>query len=409
MTTRRTLLSLSAAALGGAALGSLGLSGRRASATPPTTKFAVRNNTAGTLYAYVSGHAIDNGNALALLRSDGQTPYYPSSPGSPGAPLGADCAIPVGGPGATATLTIPHLAAGRVWLSVGSPLTFLLNPGPALVEPSVSNPSDPNINLTWDFCEFTYDAGQLYANISYVDFVALPIALTLTTGSGGTQSVAGLPSGGLDTVCSGLVAQHNADGAGWDRLIVSSNGTNLRALSPNNGIVQDRSLFSGYYQPFVDQVWSEYSGSTLSVDTQGSWGTVTGSVSGGALTFPGVGSFGQPAAADIFSCSTGPFANGGGEMGALTARISAAFNRSTLVSDANQPDGENPGDYYTNTITNHYSRIVHAANVDKRGYAFPYDDVTPNSGADQSGYVADGNPTLLTVTVGGSSSGAGSR
>ncbi len=94
-------------------------------------------------------------------------------------------------------------------------------------------------------------------------------------------------------------------------------------------------------------------------------------------------------------------------MGALTARISAAFNRCTLLIDASQPDGENPANYYKNAMTNHYARIVHATNLDGRGYAFPYDDVAPTGGADQSGAVNDPNPTLLTVTVGGGNASGG--
>ncbi|WP_230419306.1 glycoside hydrolase family 64 protein [Catenulispora pinistramenti] len=407
MMNRRTLLS-SAVALGGSALGlGTGALAWRASATTPTLQIALQNSTdSSQVYAYITGQAIDNNNALMLLESDGQSVYYPSSPGSPGTPLGADCAIALGAPGSTTTVTIPHIAGGRIWFSVGAPLTFLLNPGPGLVEPSVSNSSDPNIDIMWDFCEFTYNDAQMYANLSFVDFVSLPISLTLT-GSGGTQTAAGLSANGLDTVCSGLIAQHNTDGAGWDQLVVTSNGANLRALSPNNGIVINGSLFSGYYQPYVDQVWSQYSSQTLSVDTQAQWGTVTGQVSGGQLTFPGVGSFAQPSAADIFSCSTGPFANAAGEMGTLIARISAAFNRSTLLIDADQPDGENPANYYQNAITNHYSRIAHAASLDGRGYGFPYDDVAPNGGTDQSGAVADGNPTLLTVAVGGGTADSG--
>ena len=57
--------------------------------------------------------------------------------------------------------------------------------------------------------------------------------------------------------------------------------------------------------------------------------------------------------------------------------------------------------YYQTSPTNHYARIVHAANLDGKGYAFPYDDVTPSGGADVSGFVADGAPKLLTVAVGG--------
>lgn len=58
--------------------------------------------------------------------------------------------------------------------------------------------------------------------------------------------------------------------------------------------------------------------------------------------------------------------------------------------------------YYTDKITNHYSRIVHSVNVEGRGYAFPFDDVAPNGGVDQSGAVWDGAPGVLTVGIGGS-------
>jgi hypothetical protein len=63
------------------------------------------------------------------------------------------------------------------------------------------------------------------------------------------------------------------------------------------------------------------------------------------------------------------------EMLAILPRLAAAFNRSTLLTDSDQPDGENPADYYANAITNHYARIVHATAIDGRGCAFPYDDV----------------------------------
>ena len=60
---------------------------------------------------------------------------------------------------------------------------------------------------------------------------------------------------------------------------------------------------------------------------------------------------------------------------------------------------KNPADYYTNAITNHYARIVRATTIDGRGYAFPYDDVAPAGGADQSGPVSDPAPALLTMTL----------
>ncbi|KAF6836040.1 glucanase B [Colletotrichum plurivorum] len=139
------------------------------------------------------------------------------------------------------------------------------------------------------------------------------------------------------------------------------------------------SLFDGYFQPYVNAVWDRYRSADLTINTQAQWGDVKGRVgSDNLLTFGDVGSFTQPSARDIFSCSTGPF--GGypknqAEMGAIGARIAAAFNRSTLLTNDQQPQGERVDDYYRDVRTNHYSRICHEVSPDGRGYAFPYDDV----------------------------------
>ncbi|KAI1116217.1 glucanase B [Nemania sp. NC0429] len=380
--------------------------------TNPTTQIALKNNTGSSAaYAYVTGLDINNSYTYGFLQSDGRTLYYPASPSQPQQPLAVDCAIPLGAPGSTTTVTIPQLAGGRIWFVVGSKLTFLLNPGPGIVEPSVTNPTDPNYNLNWGFCEFTYNQQQLFVNISYVDFVSLPIALALRNTAGQTQTVQGLPANGLDQICTLLTQQGASENAGWGKLVVKgANGKNLRALSPNSGRVEDSTLFSGYYQPYVDQAWSKYTSTDLKIDTQGQWGVVTGRVSSnGLLSFPNVGTFTKPSAIDIFSCSTGPFGNYPAatrdEMGAIGARLAAALNRSTLVSSPNQPDAIQGGanNYYKTNPTNHYARIVHSVSLDGRGYAFPYDDVVPSgaTGPDQAGTVSDGSPALLTVTVGG--------
>jgi hypothetical protein len=130
--------------------------------------------------------------------------------------------------------------------------------------------------------------------------------------------------------------------------------------------------------------------------------------------------FQKPTARDIFGCSTGSFATGSnGETNAIIPRLAAAFNRSTLLVASQHPNGVAPGQYYQNPVTNvsetldcgpyeqvltvtqHYARLVHAANVDGHGYAFPYDDVTPDGGVGQEGALSSPNPTLLIVTVGG--------
>jgi len=383
-----------------------------ATATPPTMQIALRNNTSSSnVFANVSGLAINNNNAVFLLQSDGQTVYYPANPSQDQQPLQANVSIALGAPGTTRTITVPQCVGARVWYSKDTPLTFKLNHGangPGLVEPSVTNPSDPSYNVTWDFCEFTYNSFQVFANITYVDFVSLPAALRLVSTDGSVQDVLGIPQNGLDTICSQLQQQQAADGAPWASLVVRGpSGANLRALSPNNGIVLNPSLFQNYWNPYVDAVWAKYATTQLRVDTQVQWGTVSGTVSGAptpTLNFPSVGSFPKPSARDIFSCSTGafaPYAVNGDEMGNITARLAAAFNRSTLLVNPDQPDGESVATYYQTSPTNHYSRILHAVNLDHRGYAFPYDDVGPSSAPDQAGAVASQIPQLLTIFIGG--------
>lgn len=369
---------------------------------PTTLEIELRNQSSSpTVFAYITGREINHNNDWVLLEADGSTLYHPTSPSDILQPLTRDCGIRLGPPGSSRRVTIPQIAGGRIWFSIDKPLTFLLNPGPALVEPSVTNPSDLNYNTTWHFCEFTFNATQLFANISYVDFVCLPISLTLTNSRNGMQHVAGHGPNGLAQVVQGLEAQHAKDGAGWDSLIVRQNGQVLRALSPNNGLVLNPALFEDYWRSYVDESWARYVDRNLTIDTQAGAGLVQGKVKNDQICFP-QGCFAKPTSRDVFGCSSGPFTpTGSPDVLAIIPRLAAAINRSTLHSFDFQPDINAVDKYYGNAVTNHYARIVHEVNLDGRGYAFPYDDVVPGGGQDVAGTLFDGDPVLFTVSVGG--------
>ncbi|PPJ55754.1 hypothetical protein CBER1_01630 [Cercospora berteroae] len=377
----------------------------QAATTSGTLQIVLENQSNNAdMYAYITGQAIDNNGALFLLQSDARTPYYPSSPSSTGQPIPVNISIPLGAPGNRVNATIPRIAGGRIWFSQGSQLTFLLNPGPGLVEPSVFNPSDPNYSRNFGFCEFTFNSAQVFVNISYVDFISnIPIALTLQDTSGGTQHVSGMRANGLATVSQGLRDQTARDGRRWSSLIVQSNGRDLRALSPNSGITNNPDWFATYWTDYVNSVYSRYRNEDLIIDTQAQWGEVRGRVGNDGVLDCGDGSrFPRPNAKDIFGNSTGPFATGGNaKTNAIIPRLAAAFNRSTLLLSNQTPNGTNPSQYYQNSPTNHYARLVHAANVDGIGYAFPYDDVTPDGGKPQEGAIFSFSPSRLIVTAGG--------
>ncbi|MEU9457055.1 beta-1,3-glucanase family protein [Streptomyces sp. NPDC048277] len=359
-----------------------------------------------TVYAYISG--ADASGWPGFVTSDGQFRRLPN-PSATLTPVDDySIQLSASGDGDTVVPLSSYVIGGRVWFSIGAKLQFFANPGsvPGLVQPGLTS-SDPNWGTNWTFCEFTYNSTNLYANISYVDLVAFPVSMQ-STGSSGTQTVDPLPSGALDGIASGLIAQHAADGAPWDQLVAKDGGGNtLRVLSPTHS----PSDFGSYWDSYVGKVWDQYSSSPLTVDTQ-SFGSFTATVSGDVLTFAGLDTdgvpFTRPSAADIFSCNSGPLYNSGSDArGAVAARLSAALNRGTLLIGGgdSQPNGVQPAQYYQEATTNHYARLVHQyASV---GYAFPYDDVGPTGSAPVDGHLQDFQPTSWTITVGNGASGGG--
>lgn len=137
----------------------------------------------------------------------------------------------------------------------------------------------------------------------------------------------------------------------------------------------------------------------MSIDTQMKSGIVKAQAVQNVFDFQG-SKFGRPTTGDIFSCDTGPFKTGDNvQTNAIIPRLVAEFNRSTLLSATDFPA---PSDMaYKSGVTNHYSRLVHDANLDGKGYAFSYDDVQPTNSKDQSGEVHAGDPKALTITIGG--------
>ncbi|QKX62567.1 uncharacterized protein TRUGW13939_09728 [Talaromyces rugulosus] len=106
----------------------------------------------------------------------------------------------------------------------------------------------------------------------------------------------------------------------------------------------------------------------------------------------------KPTAADIFSCSSGPFdidVTDNDIHQLVVPRLCAAFVRSSLLLDNIQPSSDLMA-YYSATPTNYYSKFVHDYEPDGKGYAFSYDDVCQS----QSGLVTSKTPTSLTVTIG---------
>jgi hypothetical protein len=372
---------------------------------------AFKNNYgAASVNVYITGE--DTSGAIVFVTSNGEFYSPPSTTSTTPVLVTEDVAIPLGGKGSTLSLTLPgFLSSSRIWVAAGDLEFFVVDAGGAtgLVEPSAVNPSDPSAGINWGFVELTYNDDGIFADISYVDFVGMPLGISLLS-EDGTQAAEGVGANAVSELCSALKAQAAVDGAPWSELCVTdTDGTLIRVIAPSDYISLEGTAFEDYWTAYVNQVWDHYTTNTLTIDTQTSSGNVDCTVVSGDLTCDGDNrGYPQPAAVDIFGCNSGPFLIESGDNDihqAVVPRLCAAFARSTLLLSGGDVQPSLPStDYYTVTPTNYYSKFVHQDELDGLGYAFAYDDVAPTGNSGVAGLVSDANPEVLTVIIGGPSS-----
>ena len=378
---------------------------------PGNLPLSLVNNLGGqNLNCYISG--LDSDGKVVFLGADG-TLIYPSSGGSEvPVPVTEPIAIPMPPQGQTLDITLPiAMSSGRVYFAEGELQFFMvfIGTGDGLVQPSINNIQDPSAGLNWGFVELTLTTeGVIWANISYVDFVGLIMSMTLRNLDGSTQEVIGLPGNAVKTVCEQLLAQGDADTRPWGAMcIAKADGTPLRVLSPEDYETVEQGGFDDYWTAYVDEVWAKYSTQPLTINTQNdAIGDVKCQVNGELLECEGDNrGYPKPNAADIWGCNSGPFGilEGDNEVHyAVVPRLCAAIVRTTMMIEGGdfQP-GPAAEQYYKMDPTSHYSRIIHANEVDGKGYAFPYDDVNPDGAEDAAGLVSSGNPETLIFYIGG--------
>ena len=369
----------------------------------------VNNYPSDSVKVYINGQDPNNDYAWVFVLPDGTFYYPPSTTSSSPVSFNQDVSISLGNQGSTTSVTMPgYLSSGRIYAAAGD-LDFEVVAGGGLVVPSANNPDDPSAGLDWGFAEFTNGGGGIYADVSYIDVVGIPIGIGLT-GASGTQTVLGTTSDTVSSVCAALVAQTAIDGQPWNELCFeNSDGTPLRVIAPGDYISIDASAFEDYFTSYIEQVWTYYTTNILTINTQESYGEVSCQVVGANLTCSGGDSWGyaQPNANDIFGCNSGPFENAGNGLHlAIVPRLCAAFNRGTLLMTGGDVQPSlSPDSYYTaDAPFNYFSKFIHEYEIDNIGYAFAYDDVAPDGVEAVSGTIVDADPTYFTMVIGGPSS-----
>ncbi|MEV8506248.1 glycoside hydrolase family 64 protein [Actinoplanes sp. NPDC051475] len=364
-----------------------------ASVTTATIPLTITNKSGrgDRVYIYNLGTLLATGQQ-GWADANGTFHAWPAG-GNPPSPA-PDASIAGPADGQSITIRMPKFS-GRVYFSYGQKIVFKLTTG-GLVQPAVQNPTDPNVNILFNWSEYTLNNDGLWINSTQVDMFSAPYAVGVKLPNGTTKSTGHLKPGGYNGFFNALRGQPG----GWANLIrTRSDGTIIRALAPGHGI-EAGALPAGVMNDYVNRVWSRYSTSTLTVTPFADQPNTKyyGRVSGNVMNFTNgsgqiVTSFQKPDSDSIFGCYKLLDAPNDLVRGPISRTLCAGFNRSTLLTSANQPYNV-PSAFYQDAVTNHYARKIHAQMADGKAYAFAFDDV----GANES-LVHDGSPQTAYITL----------
>lgn len=391
-TSRWTTWTLAAATLTTTLL-TFGTPSRAEAAVPATIPLTFTNNSGRNepVYIYDLGTQLSTGQQ-GWADAGGAFHAWPAG-GNPPTPA-PDASIVGPANGQTKTIQLPKFS-GRLYFSFGQKLDFRVTTG-GLVQPAVQNPSDPNHNILFNWSEYTLNDSGLWINSTQVDMFSAPYAVGVKASDGTTKTTGHLKAGGYTGFFNALRSQPG----GWANLIQTrSDGTVLRALAPGHGI-EGGALPATVMDDYVNRVWQKYSSSTLTVTPFGDQPNTKyfGRVSGNVMNFTNssgavVTSFQKPDSDSIFGCYKQLDAPNDLVRGPISRTLCAGFNRSTLLTNPNQPDA-NSANFYADSVTNQYARKIHAQMADGKAYAFAFDDV-----GNYESLVHDGNPQQAYVTL----------
>jgi len=295
-------------------------------------------------------------------------------------------------------LKLPPMSSGRIFVSVGEPMYIKIlkdaNGDIGFAGPNPLNPTDPNIDVHYDWYEFTWGDNGLWINTTQVDDFGLPLLLDVWGDDKTFHQRTGIEE--TRAAIYGEYAQEmplEFQAAGQDpRRIMAPAKSTFDVGQPNGH----------YYDDYVDQIWSEYTTRDLVVDMWNGSRRFVGRVQGTQLVFnevdPSSGAVvggpyvvNKPTTQDILE-GRGALAEGNSVELALEAQICAAFNRH-VMEDASLwavPDA-----WYLAAPSNYYARFWHHHSLGGLAYGFAYDDVD-----DQSSVIIDPHPEHMALGIG---------
>jgi beta-galactosidase len=304
-------------------------------------------------------------------------------------------------------LTLPPLTSGRIYISEGSPLYMSIvagaNGSNGYAGPNPLNTTDPNINVHYDWYEFTYGAsGGIFINTTQVNQFGLPLLLDVW----GSSETFHMQIGINESIANLDQEYINQTPAAFHTPAPS----NLRILSPAETTFNTGGTNGTYFDSSIQSAWTQHSTTPLTVTLNGRQfsGTTSGSiftfteVSPAAVNDGEVFTVMQPSTQDVLECAgamaTGVAGSTSQEQDEnaiqlqLENQICAATNRGVLLTPANWA---NAATYYQSSPANFYSQFWHQHSVGRLAYGFSYDDNN-----NQSTTIATPQPEHMAFGIG---------
>lgn len=321
------------------------------------------------------------------------------------------------------SFTCPVVESARLYLSYMKPVYLHINTdaqgnNPAIRDVSDADIVDPSYKTVWDKFEWTLDIHGLHANVTPIDFTAIPMQFIMKRSIG-----ADLGPTGFSGSRGNLTRFFNTNPL-LSPLRTTYRYYSPKAIDPTQAPVTRPPIkfTDNYFKPYVDWIWTNrwQTAGSLKVAAGGyHW---TGQISGDFLLIsvdeiPGEWHiiYKPTQDWDIFACA-GVFQKTTLPLypeayntrdGAIKNEIVSALNRGIMHLTTDKWVKSNAANYYTfdpSTLTpplpadtfryNVYSDYLHKVAINNLIYGYPYDDKY-----DQASYLTDLNGTGLVVTI----------
>jgi hypothetical protein len=309
-------------------------------------------------------------------------------------------------------VTIAPINSARILLSVGSPMYIKVvrdvNGNIGYAGANIENPTDPNLDVYFDFGEMailprSMSNPGIYVNTTRVDHFGFPLRLRVQ-GLNGYDRTVGERVDTLtrDDVISRFVARVPTP----FKPLGQAPYTPYRVIAPAHANFGTGKPNAGYLQPYIDQVWARYRNEDL-VFTLPNLGTFRGRISGDTFRFTGGnenGVFyinGKPDTQMVFlgngllNDARNAAPQHIGTQLQIQAQVAAALNRHVIESPANWYNRN--AFYPAGSLANWYAKFWHDSDIayDFLAYGFSYDDV-----GDHSPSLHTNAPTTVTYSIG---------